>query len=72
MRNEAGVSVTSMKAFQMHYEQLGRVSVNSDFEFEWKEVVERKVSMCSSVSEVWRMKGNRERRNCEVYLKAKK
>ena len=34
-----------------HYEQLDRVSVDSDFDFEWKEVVEGKVSMCSSLSE---------------------
>ena len=56
LRNEAGVSVTSTKgkleAFQKHYEQLGRVSVDSDFDFEWKEVVEGKVSMCSSLSEL--------------------
>ena len=40
-----------LEAFQKH---LCRVNVDSDFNFEWKEVVERKVSMtlCSSLSEV--------------------
>ena len=28
------------------------MSVDSDFDFEWKEVVERKVSMCSTLSEM--------------------
>ena len=28
------------------------MSVNCDFDFEWKAVVEGKVSMCSSLSEV--------------------
>ena len=41
-----------LEAFRKHYEHLGRVSVDSDFDFEWKEVVERKVSMCSSLSRV--------------------
>ena len=57
LRNKAGVLVTSMKGklevFQKHYEQLRRVSVDSGFDFELKKVVERKVSMCSSLSEVY-------------------
>ena len=53
LRNEVGVSVTSMKGkLKKHYKQLGRMSVDRDFDFEWKEAVERKVSMCSSLSEV--------------------
>ena len=56
LKNEAGVSVTSMKgkleAFQKHYEHLGRVSIDSDFDSNWKELVERKVSMCGSLSKV--------------------
>ena len=50
LRNDAGVPVTSAKS--KHYEQLGRVSVDSDFDFKWKKIVERKVSMCSSLSGV--------------------
>ncbi len=56
LKNEAGVSVTSTKgkleAFQKHYEHLGRVSMDSDFYSNWKELVERKVSMCGSLSKV--------------------
>ena len=56
LRNEAGASVTSAKGklevFQKHYEHLGRVSVDRNFDSNWKEVVERKVSVCSSLSEV--------------------
>ena len=51
-KGEAGVSVTSRKgkleAFQKYF---GRGSEESDLDFEWKEVFERKVSMCSSLSE---------------------
>ena len=67
-------SVTSTKSkLEKHYEQLGRVSVDSDFDLEWKKIVERKVGMCSSLSGVCGDEtGNREGRNCEVYLKAKK
>ena len=36
----------------LHYKRLGRVSVDSDFDSNWKESVERKVSMCSSLSQV--------------------
>ena len=43
LKNEAGVSVTSTKgkleAFQKHYEHLGRVSIDSDFDSNWKELV---------------------------------
>ena len=53
LKNEAGVSVTSTKgkleAFQKHYEHLGRVSIDSDFDSNWKELVERKVGMCGSL-----------------------
>ena len=33
-------------SWKQHYEQLGRASVDSDFDFEWKEVVVREVSIC--------------------------
>ena len=56
LKNEAGVSVSStqgkLEAFQKHYEHLGRVSIDSDFDSNWKELVERKVSMCGSLSKV--------------------
>ena len=56
LKNEAGVSVTSTKgkleAFQKYYEHLGRVSIDSDFDSNWKELVEWKVSMCGSLSKV--------------------
>ena len=35
-----------LEAFQKHYEYLGRVSIDTDFDSNWKELVERKVSMC--------------------------
>ena len=35
-----------------NYEQLGKESVESEFNFEWKEVAEGKVRMCNSLSEV--------------------
>ena len=56
LRNEAEGSVTSTKGklevFQKHYEHLGKVSVDNDFD-NWKEAVQSKESMCSSLSEVW-------------------
>ena len=33
-------------------EQLGKESVESEFNFKWKEVAEGKVSICSSLSRV--------------------
>ena len=58
-----------LEAFQKHYEHLGIVSIDSDFDSNWKELVERKVSMCGSLSKVCEdEEGNREGRNCEVYL----
>ena len=57
LKNEAGVSVTSTKgkleALQNQYERLGRVSIDSAFDSNWKELVERKVSMCGSLSKVF-------------------
>ena len=47
LNNVARVSVTSTK--DKHYEHQGRVSVDIDFYCKWKEVVETKVSMCSSL-----------------------
>ena len=53
LKNEAGVSVTSMKgkleAFQKHLHVhffVGGVSIESDFDSNWKELVERKESIC--------------------------
>ena len=46
------VSVSSTRdKLQKHYEALGRTSEDSDFDGEWKEEVETKVStcMCSSL-----------------------
>ena len=45
LKNEAGVSVTSMKGKP---EALS----NSDFEDDWREVVEKKVSIYGSLSEM--------------------
>ena len=36
-----------LQVLQKHYEALGRMSEDSDFDGEWKEGVENKVSMCS-------------------------
>ena len=49
-----GVSVTSTKGklevLQKHYQHLGRVSVDSDFDDDWKEEVESKVEACGRMS----------------------
>ena len=53
LEEESEVLVTSTKGkLQKRYEQFDRVSVDSDFYFKWKDAIERKVSMCSSLSEV--------------------
>ena len=54
LRNEAGVSITSVKGklevLQKHYQRLGRVSVDSDFDDGWKQLVESKVNEYSRIS----------------------
>ena len=55
INSDKGVSVSStrgkLQVLQKHYEALGRMSEDSDFDSEWKEEVETKVStcMCSSL-----------------------
>ena len=53
LRSDKGVSATSTRGklhvLQKHYKDLGRMSEDSDFDSEWKEQVESKVSMCSSL-----------------------
>ena len=52
-RSGKGVSVIStrgkLQVLQKHYKALGRMSEDSDFDGEWKEEVETKVCMCSSL-----------------------
>ena len=54
LKGVEGVSVTSTKGklevLQKHYQQLGRVSVDSDFDEDWIEEVESKVEACGRVS----------------------
>ena len=49
------VSVTStrgkLEVLQRHYQHLGKISVDSDFDANWKEDVESKVSSYGSMSE---------------------
>ena len=55
LRSDKGVSVTSTRGklhvLQKHCKDLGRMSEDSDFDSEWREQVETKVSacMCSSI-----------------------
>ena len=54
LKGVEGVSVTSTKGklevLQKHYQHLGRVSVDSDFDDDWKEEVESKVEACGRMS----------------------
>ena len=47
LKSDAGVSVTStrgkLEVLQKHYQHLGKISVDSDFDANWKEEVESKV-----------------------------
>ena len=56
MKSEAGVSVTStrgkLEVLQRHYQQLGKLSLDSNFDAEWKEEVESNVSRYGSMSEL--------------------
>ena len=55
LKSDAGVSVTStrrkLEVLQKHYQLLGKISVDSDFDANWKEEVESKVSSYGSMSE---------------------
>ena len=47
MKGVERVSVTSTKGkLEVHYQHLGRVSVDSDFDDDWKGEVESKVEAC--------------------------
>ena len=54
LRSDSGVSVTSTKGklniLQKHYEKLGSMSVDDDFDDDWKEWVENKVHCFSGLS----------------------
>ena len=54
LKGAEGVSVTSTKGklevLQKHYQHLGRVSVDSEFDDDWKEEVESKVEACGRTS----------------------
>ena len=56
LKSEAGVSVTStrgtLEVLQRHYQQLGKLSLDSNFDAEWKEEVESNVSRYGSMSEL--------------------
>ena len=55
LKSDAGGSVTStrgkLEVLQNHYQPLGKISVDSDFDANWKEEVESKVSSYGSMSE---------------------
>ena len=55
LKSDTGVSVTStrgkLEVLQKHYQHLGKISVDSDFDANWKEEVESKVSSYGSMSE---------------------
>ena len=54
LKSDAGVSVTStrgkLEVLQKHYQHLAMISVDSDFDANWKEEVESKVSRYGSMS----------------------
>ena len=56
LKSEAGVSVTStrgkLEVLQRHYQQLGKLSLDSNFDAEWKEEVESNMSRYDSMSEL--------------------
>ena len=55
LKSDAGVSVKStrgkLEVLQKHYQHLGKISVDSDFDANWKEEVGSKVSSYGSMSE---------------------
>ena len=56
LKSKAGVSVSStqgkLEVLQRHYEELGKVSVDDNFEADWKEEVISILETCSILSEV--------------------
>ena len=52
LKSEAGVSVTStrskLEVLQRYYQQLGKLSLDSNFDAEWKEEVESNMSRYGS------------------------
>ena len=56
LKSEAGVSVTNtrgkLEVLQRHYQQLGKLSLDSNFDAKWKEEVESNVSRYGSMSEL--------------------
>ena len=58
LKSEAGSSITSVKGkleiLHKHYQKLGRVSVDGDFDEDWKQLVENKVEDYSRMSGVCR------------------
>ena len=56
LKSEAGVSVTStrgkLEVLQRHHQQLGKLSLDSNFDAEQKEEVESNVSRYGSMSEL--------------------
>ena len=55
LKSEAGVSVTStrgkLEVLQRHYQQLGKLSLDSNFDAEWKEEVESRYGSMSELCE---------------------
>ena len=56
LKSEARVSVTStrgkLEVLQRHYQQLGKLSLDSNFDAEWKEEVESNMNRYGSMSEL--------------------
>ena len=56
LKSKAGVSVSSMQGklevLRRHYEELGKVIVDDNFEADWKEEVVSTLKTCSILSEV--------------------
>ena len=56
LKSKAGVSVSStqgkLEVLRRHYEELGKVSVDDNFEADWKEEVVSTLRTCSNLSEV--------------------
>ena len=56
LKSEPGVSVTStrgeLEVLQRHYQQLGKLSLDSNFDAEWKQEVVSNVSRYGSMSEL--------------------
>ena len=56
LKSEAGVLVKNtrgkLEVLQRHYQQLGKLSLDSNFDAEWKEEVESIVSRYGSMSEL--------------------